>query len=62
MKPKVIFSCEHCSGTNVQHAMWVDLNTKTIEEDYGTWCGDGNSWCCDCEAHRPITILVEKKK
>ncbi len=57
---QMIFSCEVCGGTNVQHAMWVDLNTDKIEDDYGSWCGDGNSWCCDCQEHTPITM--EKKK
>ena len=44
-----IFRCEECGGTNVQHAMWVELNTDKIVDVFGSWCEEDSAFCSDCE-------------
>ncbi len=46
--------CRACGGTNVQHAVWVRLNTNEVLEAFGSWCYGDNSWCEDCETHVQI--------
>jgi hypothetical protein len=48
------FKCKRCGGTNVQHAMWVLLNTNEPKDDFGSWCNGDNSWCSDCDDHTEI--------
>ena len=50
--------CAVCGSEDVQHAMWVNVNTKEVFEDFGTWCSGDNNWCEQCEEH---TEIVEKK-
>jgi hypothetical protein len=54
---KTIMVCAVCGSENVQHAMWVSVNTGDVHDDFGSWCSGDNSWCEDCEEH---TDLVEK--
>lgn len=46
--------CETCGGPNVQHAMWVSLNTNRVHDEFGTWNYDGSTWCDDCGEHVKI--------
>lgn len=49
-----MFRCETCGGYNVEHAMFVSLNSERILEPYGSWCFGDNAWCADCEEHTRI--------
>ena len=51
--------CSVCGSENVQHAMWVSVNTGDVNDEFGTWCSGDNSWCEDCGEH---TELVEREK
>jgi hypothetical protein len=57
-RPKLLYVCAKCGSDNVQHAMWVNVNTNEVHDIFGSWCHGDNSWCEDCEEH---TQLVEKK-
>ena len=57
MKTKTV--CAVCGSENVQHAMWVNVNTSEVLGEFGTWCDGDNSWCEDCDEH---TELVEREK
>ena len=55
-----VYRCAECGSSKVQHAHWVELNTETVLEPFGSWCGSlGNSWCAECEAHGRITYPGE---
>lgn len=43
--------CKECAGHNVQCAMMVSLNDRTIGEDFGSWSETDTKWCEDCEKH-----------
>ena len=47
--------CARCGGENVEHAMWVRLNTEEVLDVFGSWCHGDNSWCDDCEDHTDIS-------
>lgn len=49
-----IYRCARCHGREVQHAMWVHLNTNEVLSPFGTWCWGDNSWCQDCDDHTDI--------
>ena len=49
--------CGECGGQNVQHAMWVRVNTDEVVDSFGTWNFDGSAWCEDCETH---VLLADK--
>ena len=53
---KEVYACEVCKGFNVQHSMWVRLNTNEVQDEAGTWNYDGNTWCEDCGEHHKIEI------
>lgn len=57
-KKKTVYVCEACGSEDVEHAMWVNVNTKEVFEDFGSWCNGDNSYCNSCDEH---TELVEKK-
>ena len=48
------YHCKECGGSNVQHAMWVCLNTNKTQDGFGSWCNGDNSWCADCGDHTEI--------
>ncbi len=43
-----IWVCATCGSEDVQHAMWVRLNTNEIREEFGTWNEDDSTWCDVC--------------
>lgn len=49
-----VYRCRECGGANVQHAMWVCLNTDKTRDAFGSWCHGDNSWCDDCDDHTEI--------
>jgi hypothetical protein len=61
-----VYVCCKCGSTEVQHAMWVELNTDTVRDPFGTWCyvdeavrrghTSGNSWCNGCDKHTRIEL------
>ena len=51
--------CSVCGSENVQHAMWVSVNTGDVHDEFGSWCSGDNSWCEDCDEH---TELVSREK
>lgn len=51
---KPSYWCARCGGTNVQHAMWVDVNTDEVHDAFGSWCNGDNSWCHDCGEHTQL--------
>jgi hypothetical protein len=53
--------CKECGGANVQHAMWVCLNTNEPQDDFGSWCNGDNSWCGDCEDHADLVHLTKEQ-
>jgi len=62
---KPVYVCAVCGSENVQHAMWVAVNTGDVNDDFGSWCAGDNSWCDDCEEHTGLVAresLVVKLK
>lgn len=55
---KTVTVCAVCGSQAVQHAMWVNVNTDEVNDEFGTWCNGDNSWCEDCSDH---TELVERE-
>lgn len=53
---KRVYFCHECGSRDVQHAMWVELNTGKTHEDFGSWCNGDNSWCEVCQAHVHIEL------
>lgn len=47
-----MYRCKYCGSANVQHAMWVNLNSNNILEPYGTW--NEAAFCADCQEHSCI--------
>lgn len=52
--------CATCGSTDVQHAMWVRLNTDEVLEPFGSWCEGDTGWCERCHDHRQISGSDEK--
>jgi hypothetical protein len=48
---KRVFYCEECGCRDVEHAMWVDLNTGVAGEPFGSWCNGDNAFCPSCDTN-----------
>jgi len=61
MKEKVmmVWVCASCGSEDVQHAMWVDMNTNEVHDIFGSWCHGDNSFCNGCGEN---SELVEREK
>lgn len=46
----VKFICSKCDSDDVEHAMWVNPNTETVGDTFGTWNEDDASFCNNCES------------
>lgn len=46
--------CAVCGSDDVEHAMWVTLNTDEVGEVFGSWCNGDNSFCSKCDEHTEI--------
>lgn len=60
--PEPVWVCAVCGGADVQHAMWVSLNTNAIHEAFGGWCYGDNNYCPNCDDHTEIIEKVEYDK
>lgn len=61
------YVCSVCGSAEVQHAMWVTLNTEQVRGEFGTWNYDDNTWCPDCcdagrDGHTKIILREEYEK
>lgn len=56
------YKCAVCGSTEVQHAMWVDVNTEVVRENFGSWCYGDNSYCPRCagEGRDPHPNIVAR--
>jgi hypothetical protein len=45
------YRCATCGSENVEHAVWVSLNSAVHGPAFGEWCSpdEENSWCKDCD-------------
>lgn len=57
---EIEFRCKECHSRDVEHTMWVNVNTDEIGEVYGTWNQLDTSFCNDCEARGCIEEVPEK--
>lgn len=46
--------CKQCGSREVEWAMWVDMQTNTPVDDFGSWGEYEPSWCRDCEEHNGL--------
>ena len=53
--------CSVCGGTDVEHAMWVEVNGERVSEPFGTWNYGDNCWCNDCREHHPLVDPVDQE-
>ncbi len=54
-----MYKCKVCGSTNVQHVMWVDLNTDEPQEAFGSWNEEDTSHCGDCGSAGCIKVVDE---
>lgn len=51
--------CSKCGSSNVEIRVWVNINTKVINDR----CSDSSElkdkWCCTCEEHIELLTLPE---
>lgn len=45
-----VYRCKKCKSKNVEHAMWVHINTDDVRGSFGDWNEHDTSMCNDCEA------------
>lgn len=57
---KVEYVCGRCGGVNVEHAMWVNLNTDQVGDCYGSWCCGDNAYCADCDDNNIDIVPADK--
>jgi hypothetical protein len=53
--------CSVCGSTDVEHAMWVAVNTGEPTDLFGTWNYGDNCWCNDCGEHYPLVDPVDQE-
>ena len=54
----VLWGCEECGCTDIEHQSWVDANTGEVTDD----CGSRDVWCPQCECSEARCEEVERLK
>ena len=60
-EPGEDYVCSVCGSGDVQHAMWVRVNTDEVLDSFGGWDSSlyDNSWCEACGEHHRLISKAE---
>ena len=53
------YVCSECGSDDIDHAMWVGVNTNEVGGVFGTWCEGDSNFCNGCDQH---TYFIERRE